>query len=781
MSDQISQLVYARLNSSLGKAFSSQNNITIPKTVLTSVVPQIASSISNDSTKIVSKEANFQLNEIPKNLVGSNNPVNIVSGNLSTASLSDTLKNNINPSVNNDINNVINNKVDEILRLNLTGTVNNNLLDSIKNNILGAVQKDVNSIVNLALNGFSSGVLNTGVTIPPVVSDIDNLFSDQNSDLGLERYDEQYNSALVNKALLESQRFDPVNQDNVSKLEVTRRGFSDPTATYPTEEYKNRPDTNKLATGDVNGTVVQKKNEERMIGAKLPGDSSWSQPESPYKGEYPFNKVTQTEQGHIIEIDDTPGAERLHVYHKSGTFIEIDSNGSVVKRTKGSNYEIIDRNGYISIAGKADISINGACNIFVGNDANIEVEGDTNITCHNDVTAQAGGTFRLSAVESFSIRSANVFIEADNELNVLSGNVTKMSSNVIHSNAKTNMFVTAKDFYGKYDNDYFIEVLNDSHIKVTGDQFISSENLFNKQSSAFYVETGSDQHFNAGGNFNLDTGGIVDLSNGSASASQSASESVRGTVALNSFAGLLQGRKDINYIDLADPSFLTVSDSYVLTAEEPGDSESDINSTRNKATKSGLVRKERFQEVPVPLESDTPRTTNNLFITPGTELKNISEAPDNFSLSPNFTLAMLSSKSAVTKNKLVAQSGKSYGELLFNLSAVALNICEPVLKLYPNMYVTSAFRLAGNSAATSQHPLGQAVDIQFKGVSKKEYYEIAKVLASKLNYDQLLLEYAATTNNPWIHISLDVSKNNRIQVMTFNDHRKYADGLSQLA
>ena len=142
---------------------------------------------------------------------------------------------------------------------------------------------------------------------------------------------------------------------------------------------------------------------------------------------------------------------------------------------------------------------------------------------------------------------------------------------------------------------------------------------------------------------------------------------------------------------------------------------------------------------------------------------------------------MLSSKSAVTKNKLVSQSNKTYGELLFNLSAVALNICEPVLKLYPNMYVTSAFRLQSSSASTSQHPLGQAVDIQFKGITKKQYYDIAKVLSSKLNYDQLLLEYASSTNNPWIHISIDPSKRNRTQIMTFNDHKKYGDGLTQLA
>ena len=781
MSDNITSLVGGRLVSSLGKAFTSQNNIPINNTVLNTIIPSISTNIAKETTGIVNKEANYQLNEIPKNLVGSNNPVNIVSGNIPTSVLNSTLRDNLNSKVYSDVSNSILRKVDEVLSLNLPGGSNNPTFNSLKNNILKSVQNDVNRIVNLALGSFTNGVFNTGVTIPPIVTGIDNFFTSGDPGIGLKRYDDQYNSALVGKALTEAQRFNPINEDNIAKLNVTKTGFLDPTATYPTEEYKDRPDTNKLATGDVNGTVVQKKNNERMIGAKLPGNSSWSQPESSFKGEYPYNKVTQTEQGHIIEIDDTPGAERLHIYHKSGTFVEIDSNGSIVKRTKGSNYEVIDRNGYISIAGKADISINGACNIFVGNDANIEVEGDTNITCHNDVTAQAGGSFRLSAVESFSIRSANVFIEADNELNVLSGNITKMSSNVIHSNAKSNMFITAKDYFGKYDNDYYIEVLNNSHLKVTGDQFISSDNLYNKQSTSFYVETGSDQHFNASGNFNVDTGGIVDFANGTADSSQSATESSRATIALNSYAGLLPGRKDINYIDLADPSFLTTADLYVLSAEEPGDSETEVNKTRNKASTAGIVSKEKFEEVPVSLESETPKSINSIFVSPGVELRNISEAPDNFNLSPNFTLGMLSSKAAVTKNKLVAQAGRTYGELLFNLSAIALNICEPVLKLYPNMYVTSAFRTTGSSSSTSQHPLGQAVDIQFKGISKKEYYEIAKILATKLNYDQLLLEYAATTNNPWIHISLDVAKNNRTQVMTFNDHKKFADGLSQLA
>jgi hypothetical protein len=780
MSDNLTNQLNTRLTGSLSTAFNSQNNLPISKTILSTVVPLLSKTISKDISQTVNKEANFSLNEIPKNLVGPKNPVDLVGSNLTASDLNDTLSGSINTNVNDQVSTDINRRVDEVLRLNLPGGSNNVNLNSLKSSILGALQKDQSRLISTALSNFSNGVFNTGTQITPVVTGIDTLFNDGNAEAGVERYNDQYNSAIVSKALSEARNFDVNNADNTAKLEVTKTGFTDPTATYPTKEYAGRPDTNKLATGDVNGTVVQKKNEERMVGAKLPGGESWSQPESPYKGEYPYNKVTQTESGHIIEIDDTPGAERLHVYHKSGTFIEIDSNGSTIKRTKGSSYEIIDRNGKISIAGKADISVNGACNIFVGNDANIEVEGDTNIICHNDITAQAGGTFNLSSVETFSIRSSNVYIEADVEMNLKSGNVTKINSNIIHSNAATAMYMFTNDYYGKIDNDYFNEVAGDKHDKVTGDVYISSDNLYLKQDTSSFIETGSDQHYLSGGALNIDTDGLVNLAGGLAENSVLASESRKADKAEHALIGILSGRKDISIVDIPDPMYLTLADTYVLSAEEPTALQSEVNATKNKAIQEGIVSKSEMNETPVALDSVSPTTNNSAFILPGAELKSITEAPDNFNLSPNFTLGMLSSKAAVSKYKLAAQAGKTYGELLYNLSGVALNICEPVLKLYPNMYVTSSFRSDATSK-TSQHRLGQAVDIQFKGISKATYFEIAKILATKLNYDQLLLEYASTTMNPWIHVSLDINNRNRSQVMTFNNHAKYSDGLSQLA
>ena len=203
-----------------------------------------------------------------------------------------------------------------------------------------------------------------------------------------------------------------------------------------------------------------------MLGAKLPGGDSWDQPESPFKGEYPYNKVTQTESGHIIEVDDTPGSERLHIYHRSGTFVEIDANGSVVKRSVGSSYEIIDRNGRISIAGKADISVNGACNIFIGNDANIEVEGDVNLTCHNDITAMAGGTLNMSAKEEVNITGGNVNIQAYYGMNQKAGDVFNIhSSNVMYMKSNLDMHSEATTSF-TYNKNKFDQTGESYHVSI---------------------------------------------------------------------------------------------------------------------------------------------------------------------------------------------------------------------------------------------------------------------------------------------------------------------------
>ena len=140
---------------------------------------------------------------------------------------------------------------------------------------------------------------------------------------------------------------------------------------------------------------------------------------------------------------------------------------------------------------------------------------------------------------------------------------------------------------------------------------------------------------------------------------------------------------------------------------------------------------------------------------------------------------MLSSKATLTKCFIQDTNNLKYGDIVYNLTAVALNVLEPAYNTFPKIVVASGYRTPDISSSHSQHPLGKCVDIQFQGATKDDYYEYAKQLAKIINYDQLILHYCNYTQTPWIHISFNLS-NNRKQVMTFWNNKKFSSGISKL-
>lgn len=97
--------------------------------------------------------------------------------------------------------------------------------------------------------------------------------------------------------------------------------------------------------------------------------TSWSEPETAYAAKYPDNAVTATKSGHIVEIDDTGGAERIKIYHRTGTMVEIHPDGTTVRRSVKDDYEII--------AGGKFVAIDGDTNIVVAGDEYRQVAGQS--------------------------------------------------------------------------------------------------------------------------------------------------------------------------------------------------------------------------------------------------------------------------------------------------------------------------------------------------------------------------------------------------------------------
>lgn len=210
--------------------------------------------------------------------------------------------------------------------------------------------------------------------------------------------------ATQNPAVIKDEKFTKVT---TTITQPTIGGFNDPTGTYP--KFTDEPDTHRLARGEnINGTIVYKKEAARVKNVPVADGSKWTQPSIPYNAKYPYNRVYSGESGHIQEFDDSPGSERIHTYHKSGTFTEVDVNGTRVNRIVGDAFEIFERNGNVIIKGNCNITVLGDANLRVENNTTIESLGNLDIKVGGNIGIGAVGDIRFQASGAFSVDATRI-------------------------------------------------------------------------------------------------------------------------------------------------------------------------------------------------------------------------------------------------------------------------------------------------------------------------------------------------------------------------------------
>lgn len=104
------------------------------------------------------------------------------------------------------------------------------------------------------------------------------------------------------------------------------------------------------------------------------------EPENPYAAQYPFNRTITTKAGHVIELDDTPQNERVQIYHKAGSYIEINSEGRIVIKSSTDSFDITD----------------GTKTIFASEDIDVQTEGTATIASQKSVKAAAPGGMAMT-------------------------------------------------------------------------------------------------------------------------------------------------------------------------------------------------------------------------------------------------------------------------------------------------------------------------------------------------------------------------------------------------
>ena len=168
----------------------------------------------------------------------------------------------------------------------------------------------------------------------------------------------------------------------------------------------------------------------------IPGDdgTSFNEPTIPYDAEYPYNHVYESEGGHIREMDDTPGKERIHERHTSGTGYEVSPDGTRVARVKSDNYELTAGDDYAHIKGNQSTTVDGGVRLFVnanastddshytiqvGNNANVNIQvdkGNVNLVTKNgDINLKSGRHLNIEAAQGIRMQSQTVDISVSGQ------------------------------------------------------------------------------------------------------------------------------------------------------------------------------------------------------------------------------------------------------------------------------------------------------------------------------------------------------------------------------
>ena len=246
---------------------------------------------------------------------------------------------------------------------------------------------------------------------------------------------------------------------------------------YPLAEYQNESDINfagrqdKYSASSQYDTRVQGSSPSDIqvaVPPKIPtvsedkadayyAETPWKElpPMNGHIPDYPYNKVNQSEAGHVTEIDDTPGNERTHRMHTSGSYEEIYTDGTRQVKIVGDDYEVVFANKNIHIKGNCSMTVDGDLRQMVYGNYHLQVEKDMTMNIKGSLQQKIGGNHEAEIVRS---RSTNIGV--DDNLSVMNNSTT----NIINDKLLT----VGNDFTSAITNNMATTVLNNKTVMNAG-------------------------------------------------------------------------------------------------------------------------------------------------------------------------------------------------------------------------------------------------------------------------------------------------------------------------
>ena len=169
-------------------------------------------------------------------------------------------------------------------------------------------------------------------------------------------------------------------------------GYSDPELKYPKYNYIHQAGTNKASRGE------DLKNLSIRNG--IPGDDCLYEPHTIAK--YPHVQVDESVSGHVIEINDTPGGDRILIMHNTGAGVEMKPDGSIIVNATNHRVDIVNGQHRMSVEGDGNIIYYGNLKMTVNGDYDLDVKGDFKVKVGGNWISNIYGSVRNKINGAFS-------------------------------------------------------------------------------------------------------------------------------------------------------------------------------------------------------------------------------------------------------------------------------------------------------------------------------------------------------------------------------------------
>jgi len=233
----------------------------------------------------------------------------------------------------------------------------------------------------------------------------------------------------------------------------------DPTGQFPTAEHVNRSNTNIQSKGEgVN----------RLKWAGYSEGRNELIPRDRISSVYPYNQVSRSITGHTIEIDDTPGNERMLIKHADGAGIELAVDGSVYISALKNRIECTGGDQHITIVGDAKLEYQGNLDMKVKGEFNIECN-EYNVNVKNNKNEFIGGS------ETKEVYKGITTTVAENVTNIITGQVTDTILGGQQHNVKGNMDYNINGNVGFYASGE-MNVTSEDYVNIASDNVTASAN-----------------------------------------------------------------------------------------------------------------------------------------------------------------------------------------------------------------------------------------------------------------------------------------------------------------